>query len=362
MQNVLRNKTVAIGLFSILAIFSFISTAEAELWELLIDLNVEKGTIHPGETVRVTGKVVDHAYEPIRGAEVLIRTDADTTKAFTDPRGVFVGEFKDFQRIPGTYTVNVIADWYGMTGLSSTEFQVKGESSPISHLQSKLSTEEAKKYLSSNEEDFEKNPIGQTLFKYYHKLLEQLIKEKKEYDEPQLDQIHVEQQRKIAEQLRKQAIEEFQPGDGKYEGYRYDRYMNSLDPKVRDLVATQLNFTKNNFEDAQKIREKILSEGGTIEEARQAYLDRISISKDSLEQFNQEKTHPETDLESTEIHQENSEAENSEAENSEAENSEAENSEAENSEAENSEAENSEAENSEAENSEAENSEAENSE
>ena len=315
-----RDKTIVIGLFSILIMFSFISTVEAKLWELLIDLNVEKGSIYPGETVRVTGKVVDHAYEPIRGAEVLIRTGADTTKAFTDPRGVFVGEFKDFQRIPGTYTVNVVADWYGMTGLSSTEFQVKGESSPISHLQSKLSTEEARKYLSSNQKDFEKDPIGQTLFKYYHKLLEQLIKEKKESNEPQLDQIHVEQQRNIAEQLRKQAIDEFQPGAGKYDGYQHDRYLSSLEPKIRDMVATQLNFTKNNFEDAQKIREKILSEGGTIEEARQAYLDRISISKESLEQFNQEKIHSE--LEPIKTEQENSEVENSEVENSEVENSE----------------------------------------
>ena len=299
MQNVLKNKTVVIGLFSFLMIFSFISSVEAELWELLVDVKVEKGSVYPGETVIVTGKIVDHAYEPIRGAEVLIRTGTDTTKAFTDPRGVFVGEFKDFQRIPGTYTVNVVANWYGMTGLSSTEFQMKGESSPASHLQSKLSTEEARKYLSSNEKDFEKNPIGQTLFKYYHKLLEQLIEEKKEANEPQLDQIHVEQQRKIANELKKQAIEEFKPGDGKYDGHRYDYYINGLDPKVRDLVATQLNFTKNNFEEAQQIRDKILSEGGTVEEARQAYLDRISISKDRLEQFNQEKINPEEESEKT---------------------------------------------------------------
>ncbi len=130
-------------------LFSFIPTSEAELWELIIDVNVQKGDIYPWETVVVTVKVVDHAYKPIRGAEVCIRTGADTTKAFTDPYGVFRGEFIDFQRIPGTYSVNVIASWYGMTGLTSTQFQVKGDSSPISALQEKLSTDEAVKYLSS---------------------------------------------------------------------------------------------------------------------------------------------------------------------------------------------------------------------
>ena len=104
-----------IGLFSFLMIFSTIQTSEAELWELIIELNVEKGIVQSGETVVVTGKVVNHAYKPIRGAEVFIRAGAETTKVFTDPWGVFKGEFKDFQRIPGTYTVNVISSWYGMT-------------------------------------------------------------------------------------------------------------------------------------------------------------------------------------------------------------------------------------------------------
>ena len=122
-----KNKAIVIGLFSFLMIFSTIQTSEAELWELIIDMSVENGIIQSGETVVVTGKVVNHAYNPIRGAEVFIRAGAETTKVFTDPWGVFKGEFKDFQRIPGTYTVNVISSWYGMTGLSSAQFQVKGD-------------------------------------------------------------------------------------------------------------------------------------------------------------------------------------------------------------------------------------------
>ena len=269
-------------------LFSFIPTSEAELWELIIDVNVQKEVISPGETVVITGKIVDHAYKPIRGAEVFIRTGTDTTKAFTNPEGVFRGEFKDFQRIPGTYSVNVIASWYGMIGLTSTQFQVKGDVSPVSALQEKLSTDEAIKYLSSHESDFEKNPIGQILFKYYHGLLDELIQEKKESSESTAEQIYLEQQRMIAENLRNQAIKEFNPGAGTYEGYQYDDYISRLNPEIRDLVVSQLNFTKNTFEEAQKIRDEILANGGTYEEARQVFLDMISISKEMLEQFNQE--------------------------------------------------------------------------
>jgi len=278
-------------------LFSFIPNSQAELWEFIVEVDMEKGVVNSGDTVVVTGRVVDHAYEPTRGVEVLIRTGADTTKAFTDTDGTFRGEFVDFQRVPGTYIVNVVASWYGMTGLSSTEFQVKGDASPVSILQQQLSTDQARKYLGSNESDFEKNPIGQTLFKYYHGLLEKLIAEKKEANKPNEEQILLEQQRRIAENLRNQAIEEYKPGYGTYGGYKYENYIAGLNPEIRDLVVNQLSFTQNNFLDAQKIRAEIIENGGTYEEARQAYLDRLTIPKEILEKFNENNLESEVELE-----------------------------------------------------------------
>lgn len=281
-------------------LFSIISTSYAELWELVIEVNVEKGVIYSGDSVIITGKVVDQAYNPIRGAEIFIKAGSYTTKAFTDPGGVFRGEIKDFERIPGTYIVNVIGSWYGMTGLSSTEFQVKGDISAVSELQEKLSTDEARKYLSSNESDFEKNPIGQTLFKYYHGLLDELILEQKIAQKPSEDKIFMEHQRLIAENLRNQAIDEFNPRVGIYDGIQYNDYINNLNPKIKEMIINQLNFTKNNFAEAQKIRDEILANGGTYEEARQAYLDKISIPKKILEEFNEEKIVQESEQNSEE--------------------------------------------------------------
>ena len=268
-------------------LFSFIPTSQAELWEFIVELDMEEKVVYSGDTVVVTGRIVDHSYEPTRGVEVLIRTGSETTKAFTDPDGVFRGEFTEFQRIPGTYTVNVIASWYGMTGLASTQFQVKGDITPISALQEKLSTEEARKYLGSNETDFEKNPIGQTLFKYYHGLHEELIREKKEMMKPIEEQKILEQQRAIAENLKNDAIEKRTTDAGIYDGIRYEDYIRNLDPQIKDLVANQMNFTKNNFAEAQNIRDEIIKNGGTYEEARQAFLDKIAISKKALDEFNQ---------------------------------------------------------------------------
>lgn len=268
-------------------LFSFIPTSQAELWEFIVEVNVENGIVYSGDTVVVTGRVVDHAYEPTRGVEVLIRAGSDTTKAFTTPDGHFRGEFENFQRVPGIYIVNVVASWYGMTGLSSTEFQVKGDATPVSALQQKLSTEEAIKYLSSNESDFEKDPIGQTLFKYYHGLLDELIQEQKEANEPNEEQIFIEEQRVIADALKEQAIEEYDPGYGTYEGYRYDDYIAGLNPEIKELVIEQLNFTKNSFLEAQEVKQEMLANGSTYDEAMQAYFEMLAIPKSTIDQFNE---------------------------------------------------------------------------
>ena len=268
-------------------LFSFIPTSQAELWEFVVEANVENGVVYPGDTVVVTGRVVDHAYEPTRGVEVFIRAGSETTKAFTTPDGHFRGEFENFQRVPGTYIVNVVASWYGMTGLTSTEFQVKGDATPISALQQKLSTEEAIKYLSSNESDFEKNPIGQTLFKYYHGILDELIQEQKDAREPNEEQIFIEEQRIIAETLRNQAIEEYNPGYGTYEGYSYENYIAGLNPEIKDLVIQQLEFTKNNFLEAQNLKQEMLANGSTYDEAMQAYFEMLSIPKATIDEFNE---------------------------------------------------------------------------
>ena len=111
-------------------------------------------------------------------------------------------------------------------------------------------------------------------------MLEALRLEKIENMKPSEHQIFIEEQRRIAEELRNQRIEEFDPGAGTYGGYKYDDYIKGINPEIRDLVISQLEFTKNKFEEAQKIRDEILANGGTYEEARQAYLDMLSIPKE----------------------------------------------------------------------------------
>ena len=283
------HRVTIIAILTGLMAISVLPLAEAELWEFVIISNVENKSIVSGDNVVVSGQVVDHAYKPIRGAEVLLRTGSDSVKVFTDPWGQFKAEFKEIDRAAGTYPVNIVATWYEMKGLSSTSFDVKGEASKLSLLEQQLTSEQARKYLSAKESDFEKDPIGQTLFNYYHGLLDELILEKKKEAKPNEKQIRLDEQRKIAEELKQQAIDFYEPGAGTYSGYQYEGYITSLRPEIKDLVISQLNFTKNTFENAQNLRAEILENGGTFEEAQKAYLELITIPKEILEQFNQEK-------------------------------------------------------------------------
>lgn len=48
-------------------VVTVLPTAEAELWEFVIISNVENKSIVSGDTVVISGQVVDHAYKPTEG-------------------------------------------------------------------------------------------------------------------------------------------------------------------------------------------------------------------------------------------------------------------------------------------------------
>ncbi|MFB5646831.1 MAG: hypothetical protein ACE5RO_01655 [Candidatus Nitrosomaritimum yanchengensis] len=51
-----------------------------------------------------------------------------------------------------------------------------------------------------------------------------------------------------------------------------------------------MNFTKNLFFEAQLVREQVLNNGGTAEEAQNAYLEKISTSRETIENLGNNST------------------------------------------------------------------------
>ena len=280
------------------------SNSEATLWDLQIHANVENTPLISGDRPIVSGIIVDHASNPVHKATVNIRSGSMSIITTTSQAGEFMAELGTQARIPGNYIVNIAATAQdGKTGITSIQFQVRGELSPTTVNQEKLSTPEAKKYLESSPEDFDRNPIGYILYNYYQKLYQEYLENVKSSEKLAQEKAFIEGQKEIENKYRLKAIEEFKPGMGIFSGPQYENYVNSLDEEVRDTVVKHLNFTKNLVGDAQKLRNEILENGGTAEEAQRAYLEKISTSREMIENLDSysednEETNPEEGSES----------------------------------------------------------------
>lgn len=287
-MHVLKNSTI-IGVVAVLITISLIQSSEAELWDLVILADVENPVIVPGQAPSISGMIVDHASHPVPQVYVHIRSGQESIFTTTDDNGQFRALLNDSNRIPGTYIVSIVGNSQeGKSGIGTTQFQVNGELTRTSMLEEKLSTTEAKRYLDASADSFTKDPIGYTLFNYYQKLYQEYVEEVKITQQLTDEQIFIQQQKIIAEELRTQAIDEFDPKSGTFSGYKYEEYIRNLNPEVRETIINQINFTKNLFDEAQFAREQVLLNGGTEEEARQAYMEKITITRETLNNFGME--------------------------------------------------------------------------
>ncbi len=291
---------ILLGLFSMLLLIPLALNSEAVLWDLQIQANVDNTPLISGDRPIVSGIVTDQASHPVHKATINIKSGSMSIVTTTSKSGEFLAELGKQPRMHGNHVVTISATAPdGKTGITSIQFQVRGELSPTTVSQAKLSTPEAQKYLNSSPEDFELNPLGYILYNYYQKLYQEYLEDEKISEALAQEQAYIEKQKETENELRLEAIEKFGPGMGIFSGPQYENYVNSLDEAVRDTVVKHLNFTKNLVENAQELRNEILENGGTAEEAQLAYLENIATSRNFIENFdNYTETNSDESLES----------------------------------------------------------------
>jgi hypothetical protein len=278
-------------IFSILLLAPSISHSQAVLWDLQIQANVENSPLYSGDRPIVSGMIVDHASKPVYNATVNIRSEAMSIVTTTSQSGEFQVELGKHERLPGNYIVNISAKTIdGTTGISSIQFQVKGDLAHATANLAKLSTPEAKEHLTASPEDFVGDPVGFMLYNYYQNVYQDYLKDEEVSKNISQEKLSATQQKEDAEKIRIKAIEEFNPNHGVFSGPEYENYVNSLDDRVRETVIEHLNFTKNLFEEAQKVRISILENGGSIEEAQGAYLKKLTVTREMIENINNNST------------------------------------------------------------------------
>jgi len=266
-----------------LFLFSSFQISESVLWDLLIDVSLEKNPIQLDENPIVNGTIVDHAGKPVSSAEVKISLENESVIIFSNETGEFRYEFENVS-VPGYYIVNVVASTNDTRmGLAQTYFQVKGPISISSQSAYDLDWMNSTYYEKINQNQLQKDPIAFTLYNYYQDL--QIKFQEEEEKQKQIDeyQQYLQEQRRIANELQEKIIEKENPGAGTFSGWKYDKFIDNLDLDVKEIFVNQLNYTINVFEEAQLAMEEVLENGGTMEEARQAYYEKAAVPRKLME-------------------------------------------------------------------------------
>jgi len=141
---------------------------------------------------------------------------------------------------------------------------------------------EALKYLHASPDDFEYDPIGFTLYNYYQNLQAEFLDDINSQAELDKEQQLIAEQREQSIELTQQAIEEKNPEAGIYSGWKYDIFVDNLDLSVKDIIVNQLNYTVTMFLEAQAAFDEVISNGGSYQEARLAYYEKASISREVM--------------------------------------------------------------------------------
>ena len=287
----MSKKQVFLIVFSVALLFPLTSNSEAKLWDLVIEANVENSPLYSGERPIVKGWIVDHASKPVHNATVNIKSESMSIFTTTSQSGEFQAELGKHDRMAGNYIVNIEATSFdGKTGISSIQFQIRGDMAHVTANHAKISTPEAQKYLEASPDDFENNPVGLMLYNYYQKVYQDYLQDEELSEQITLERTLTEKQREDAVQQRLKAIEGFNPTYGVFSGPEYENYVNSLNESVRDTVVEHLNFTKNLFEEAQELRFEILKNGGSAEAAQAAYLEKLTVTRAMIEDINNNST------------------------------------------------------------------------
>jgi len=260
--------------------------AYAAPYDYIVSVQLEQYQIELGQKPVVFGTVLNQALKPVSGAEVKVTFGTNSATTTTNSTGNFRLEFSE-QAIPGSFAVNVFAKQGAKKGFGDATITI-----------SKQTTTFGDMYYNSNMVNFtnqkESDPYQSLKIKNYEKYLKEKDKAYQKQLDIEAEKMRLQERKEIANQHLNQTIYERKPGPGSFSGKPYDRYIAGLHPSIRDDIAHQINYTNRIVDDARAAMKGILDNGGTLHEAKKAYMEKLSIKRETLEKM--------SDLNGTENH------------------------------------------------------------
>lgn len=262
------------------------ASASAAQFDFLVNAKTEQQQIELGQKPIVFGTVTDNVLRPVSGVEVKITFGANSATVITDSDGVFRQEFSE-QTVPGIFTVNVFAKQDAKKGFGNTSLRISKQMTTFSDL-----------YYNSELSNFtdqkKSDPYESLKIKNYERFLKEKSKVFQKHLDIEAKKAALQEKKDVASQRLNQTITELMPGPGSFSDYKHNRYFAELNPSIRDDVANQMNYTNRIITDAKLAMRQVLDNGGTQDEARKAYLEKLSTKRDSMEKI--------ADLNGTENH------------------------------------------------------------
>ena len=262
---------------------SSIPDSEAKLWDFVVDVEFLKSQNNEGKNPILIGTVVDHAYRPLSDIDVKLTFAGDSYILKTDENGEFGKQIDASQLKPRTYSIHVLAtNDDGKKGMTRTTLEIQGHTEKSAKYERQLEFMEMANDLSKLRQN-SNDPISVILYQHYLKLQEKIDQAK--YEEKLLDipQQNIREIREIIEEKLIQELEEQQLPTRQIDNSpKLMNFLENLDDDNRTLFELQLNSTKIRFNDAQNVMQDLLKNGTSYDNARQVYLDYLSISQEEM--------------------------------------------------------------------------------
>ncbi|MEO9277777.1 MAG: carboxypeptidase-like regulatory domain-containing protein [Nitrososphaera sp.] len=270
----------ALVLATMISSILLVSTAYAlvPMGSLVITVNPEKSPIESNEIPAIVGTVTNQASKPVDNAQISISTASGVFYTTTDSDGKFRYQYPDTVS-PAEYLVNIKAQKDGYrVGLGSTTFFVSGVPAQSQYHSGTISGNNTIQ-----------DPVASSILKNIEiakkMQAEQDAKTKQIEDEKKLQ----EQQRALANQQLQidlqnwfDQLNPFTPRNA------YAMFVSQINQTVQSIFWGQFNFTEQKTNNGLAARDQVLQNGGTADEARNAFIQNASSSKSEIVAVNKD--------------------------------------------------------------------------
>ena len=260
--------------------------ADAIFWDLLIHPTIINDPVPLGGHPELNGIIEDHGGNAVVGASISVRTLGHTAWLETDEYGRFAYLFNETMATPGLHSVQIHATANGIggekTGFADVTYRTDG--GPGLSAEAKiLATEDARRYLNANEDDFTNDLVGSLLYEYYNNLYQTHLKQIVREQELEERNNQILKNRAIALNVTNNLINNNDQRTGQISKYSYERLISNTDPTIRNDVIRQINYTITAFQEAQDAIKIIQQSGKSYQDAVNIYSENNPISRESLD-------------------------------------------------------------------------------